>query len=51
MGEMKNTGHAKQYFIIFHFSLFYFHLQSYCILVRIPKNNDKFFLPKKENTY
>lgn len=52
MVKMKNTSRIKLYFIISHFSLFiYFLLQSYCILVRIPKNNDKFFFLAKENTY
>lgn len=50
MGEMKNTGHAKLYFIIFHFSLFYFHLQSYCILVRIPNNYEYFSVFMNANT-
>ena len=50
MGEMKNTGHAKLYFIIFHFSLFYFLLQSYCILVRIPNNYEYFSVFMNVNT-
>ena len=39
MGEMKNTGHAKLYFIIFHFSLFIYLVSAK--LLHFGKNTKK----------